>query len=72
MLQFEPRKMQEELRMKQLKREILHVRKATEQLRHENVKLKTLLCPVDQLGFPPESSSTPQPPTEPDYRPSSP
>ncbi len=51
----------------------------TEQLRKENARLKelnakgrALLSCVDQLCFPPDSSSTPAPPTASDGKPSSP
>ena len=51
----------------------------TEQLRKENARLKelnakgrALLSCVDQLCFPPECSSTPPAPIEPDCGPSSP
>ncbi|MFN9530849.1 MAG: hypothetical protein ACK575_05275, partial [Cyanobacteriota bacterium] len=61
---YEQRKMQHDWRMKQLESDILRVRSETEQLRQENAKLllhnakmQTLLSCVDQLCFPPESSS---------------
>jgi hypothetical protein len=51
----------------------------TEQLRKENARLKelnakgrALLSCVDQLCFPPDSISTPAPPTADDGKPSSP
>jgi len=76
---YEQRVMQHEQRMKQLESDILRVRSETEQLRQENDKLRlhnakmqTLLSCVDQLCFPPESSSIPQTPTGPDCKPSSP
>ena len=69
---YEQRKMQSEWRMKQIESE-------TEQLRRENAKLKALnakgralLSCVDQLCFPPDSSSTPALPTASDGKPSSP
>ena len=43
-----------------------------EQLKRENARRKTLLACVDQLCFPPESSSSPLKSTEPDCGPSSP
>ena len=55
---YEQRKMQHELRMKQLESEI-------EQLRRENVRAKALSALIKQHCFPPESSSTPIPPIEP-------
>ncbi len=76
---YEQRVMQHEQRMKQLESDILRVRSETEQLRQENDKLRlhnakmqTLLSCVDQLCFPPESSSTLPTPTGPDCKPSSP
>ena len=78
-MQHEWRMKQHELRMKQIEsetekieRETEQIERETEQLRRENARLKTLLSCVDQLCFPPESSSTPQPPTEPGCKPSSP
>ena len=81
---YEQRKMQSEWRMKLIESEILRVRKdserikkETEQLRRENARLRqlnargrALLSCVDQLCFPPECSSTPPAPTEPDCGPS--
>jgi hypothetical protein len=55
-----------------LEREDEQIENEIEQLRRENARLKTLLACVDQLCFPPESSSSPQKSTEPDCRPSSP
>ena len=55
---YEQRKMQHELRMKQLESEI-------EQLRHENAREKALSALIKQHCFPDESNSTPLPPTEP-------
>ena len=43
-----------------------------EQLRAENAKWRSLNASIQRLCFPPESSSTPPPPTEPDCGPSSP
>lgn len=62
--------MQHELRMKQLKNETERIRNETEQLELENARLESLISCVNQLCFPPESSSTPPQPTEPDCRPS--
>ena len=70
----------------QIENEILLVRKDrerikkdTERLRLENARLRQLnaktrhlISCVDRLCFPPESSSIPQTPTEPDCEPSSP
>ncbi len=78
-MQVEQRKMQHEQRMKQLESDILRVRSETEQLSQENAKLRlhnakmqTLLSCVDQLCFPPESSSILPSSTGPDCTPSSP
>ena len=62
---YEQRKMQSEWRMKQLESEI-------EQLRRENARERALSALIKQHCFPPECSSTPPQPTEPDYGPSSP
>jgi hypothetical protein len=62
---YEQRKMQHELRMKQLESEI-------EQLRHENARERALLASIDRLCFPPDSCSIPAMPTAPDSKPSSP
>ena len=63
----------------QIKNETEQIKKETEQLRRENARLRqlnakgyALLNCIDQLCFPPDSSSTPQTPTEPDSKPSSP
>jgi chromosome segregation ATPase len=56
----------------QLEKEDEQIENEIEQLRRENARLKTLLACVDQLCFPPESSSSPQTSTEPDCGPSSP
>jgi hypothetical protein len=83
---YEQRKMQSEWRMKQLESEILLVRKdseqiksETEQLRRENAKLRqlnarerALSALIKQHCFPPECSSTPPQPIEPDCGPSLP
>ena len=58
MLQFEQRKMQHELRMKQLESEI-------ELLRRENAREKSLSALIKQHCFPDDFNSTPLPPTEP-------
>jgi hypothetical protein len=62
---YEQRKMQSEWRMKQLESEI-------EQLRRENARERALSALIKQHCFPPECSSTPPQPTEPDCGPSSP
>ena len=63
----------------QIRKETEQIRKETEQLRKENARLKelnakgrALLSCVDQLCFPPDSSSTPALPTASDGKPSSP
>jgi chromosome segregation ATPase len=56
----------------ELAKEDEQIENEIEQLRRENARLKTLLACVDQLCFPPESSSSPQTSTEPDCGPSSP
>ena len=63
----------------QIKREAEQIKNETELLRRENAMLRRLnakaqilLSSVDQLCFPPESSSIPPTPTEPDSKPSSP
>jgi hypothetical protein len=71
--------MQHELRMKQLKSEILRVKsdseriasetkqieKETELLRRENARQRALSALIKQHCFPDDSNSTPLPPTEP-------
>ena len=57
-MHYEQRKMQHELRMKQLVSEI-------EKLRRENAREKALSALIKQHCFPDESNSTPLPPTEP-------
>jgi hypothetical protein len=66
-------------RMKLIESETEQIKKETEQLRLENARLRqlnakgrALLSCVDQHCFPPECSSTPPQPTEPDCGPSSP
>jgi predicted nucleic acid-binding Zn-ribbon protein len=66
-------------RIKQIESEILRVRsdserieKETEQLRRENAREKALSASIKRLCFPPESSSTPQIPIEPGFKPSLP
>jgi uncharacterized protein YciW len=66
--QIEHMKKEDEL----LEKEDEQIENEIEQLRRENARLKTLLACVDQLCFPPESSSSPQTSTEPDCGPSSP
>jgi hypothetical protein len=60
---------------KWIEKDTERIRSETEQLRRENARLralnaraKTLLSCVDQLCFPPESSSSPVTPTESDSR----
>ena len=65
--QIEQMKKEDEL----LEKEDEQIENEIEQLRRENARLKTLLACVDQLCFPPESSSSPQTSTEPDCGPSS-
>jgi hypothetical protein len=52
--------------------EIEQIKKETEQLRLENARQNALNASIQQLCFPPESSSTPPPPIKPDCGPSSP
>ena len=73
------RQEQIEKRTKLIENETEQIRKETEQLRKENARLKelnakgrALLSCVDQLCFPPDSISTPAPPTADDGKPSSP
>lgn len=68
-----------EERTKLIENDIVQIEKETEQLRRENAKLKTynakmrhFISCVDQLCFPPESSSIPPPATENDCDSSSP
>jgi hypothetical protein len=69
---YEQRKMQSEWRMKQIEKETEQLRRENARLRQLNAKGRALLSCVDQHCFPPECSSTPPQPTEPDYGPSSP
>ena len=85
-MQHEWRMKQLENETNQIEKDILRVRndselirkdserieKETEQLREENAGGRQLLDSIDALCFPPESSSTPAPATEPDSRPTSP
>ena len=64
--------------VREIESETEQIKKETEQLRRENARLRqlnakgrALLSCVDQLCIPPESSSTPPQPTEPDCGPSS-
>ena len=66
-------------RMKLIESETEQIKSETEQLRRENARLRqlnakgrALLSCVDQHCFPPECSSTPPQPTEPDCGPSLP
>jgi hypothetical protein len=77
--QIEQRTKLIEQRTKLIENETEQIRKETEQLRKENARLKelnakgrALLSCVDQLCFPPDSSSTPALPTASDGKPSSP
>jgi hypothetical protein len=63
---------QAEKDIEQIKRETELIEKETEQLRQDNAKTRHLISCVDQLCFPPESSSNPAPPTASDCKPSSP
>ena len=56
----------------QIERETEQIERETELLRQENAKQKALSASIRRLCFPPESSSIPQTPTEPDCEPSSP
>jgi len=74
---YELRRIQHELRMKQLENEIerskertKQIEKEIEQLDRDNARLESLLSCVDQHCFPPESSSIPPLPTESDCGPS--
>ena len=60
-----------------IEKETEQIRKETEQMKQENARLRILnaktrhlISCVDQLCFPPEFSSIPQIPTEPDCKPS--
>ncbi len=64
-MHYEQRKMQHELRMKQLGSEIEQIEKETELLRRENAREKALSALIKQHCFPDDSISTPLPPTEP-------
>jgi septal ring factor EnvC (AmiA/AmiB activator) len=55
-----------------IEKDIEQIEKETEQLRQDNAKTRHLISCVDQLCFPPESSSNPAPPTASDCKPSSP
>ena len=65
------KRLQIEQQIEHMKKEDEQIENEIEQLRRENARLKTLLACVDQLCFPPESSSSPQTSTEPDCGPSS-
>ncbi len=69
---YEQRKMRSEWRMKQIESETEQLRCENARLRQLNAKGRALLSCIDQHCFPPESSSTPPQPTEPDCGPSSP
>ena len=64
-MHYEQRKMQHELRMKQLGNEIEQIEKETELLRRENARQRALSALIEQHCFPDASNSTPVPPTEP-------
>jgi hypothetical protein len=55
-----------------IRKEAEQIERETELLRQENAKQKALSASIRRLCFPPESSSIPQTPTEPDCEPSSP
>jgi hypothetical protein len=68
-----------EIEIEQIKQRSRQIESETEQLRRENARLKALnakgkalLSCIDQHCFPPECSSTPPQPAEPDCGPSSP
>jgi hypothetical protein len=69
---YEQRKMRSEWRMKQIESETEQLRRENARLRQLNAKGRALLSCIDQHCFPPESSSIPPQPTEPDCGPSSP
>ena len=69
---YEQRKMQSEWRMKQIEKETEQLMRENARLRQLNAKGRALLSCIDQHCFPPECSSTPPQPTEPDCGPSSP
>lgn len=54
----------------QIAKETEQIENEIEQLDRENARLETLISCVDRLCFPPESSSTPVPPTGSDCGPS--
>ena len=56
----------------QIKRDVERLRQENDRLRRLNLRTQSLLSSVDQICFPPESSSIHPAPTEPDSRPSSP
>jgi len=77
--EIEARTRETEIEILRVRKDSERIRKETEQLRLENARLRiinakaqSLLSCVDQLCFPPESSSTHPPATEPDCGPSSP
>ncbi|MFN6339021.1 MAG: hypothetical protein ACK41W_09920 [Cyanobacteriota bacterium] len=61
-----------EIETERIKKETERLRLENARLRQLNAKSRHLISCVDQLCFPPESSSTPAPSTETDSRPSSP
>jgi molecular chaperone GrpE (heat shock protein) len=76
---IEARTSETEIEILRVRKDSERIRKETEQLRRENARLRiinakaqSLLSCVDQLCFPPESSSTHPPATEADCGPSSP
>lgn len=56
----------------QIERDIERLRQENDRLRMLNFRTQSLLSTVDQICFPPESSSIHPSPTEPDCGPSSP
>jgi cell division protein FtsB len=56
----------------QIERDIERLRQENDRLRMLNFRTQSLLSSVDQICFPPESSSIHPSPTEPDCGPSSP
>ncbi len=76
---YDQRMSEIESAIEQIEKETKQIEKETEQLRRENARLKQLnartkhlLSCVDQLCFPPDSSSTHPPATGSDCKPSSP
>lgn len=62
------RRQQTEIDILRVEKEILQIERETEQLRQENARARALNALIRQRCFPPDSSSTPVTPTEPDSR----